>query len=71
MLKKSFWGDERNFLELLIRFERCDVRDHIDDPNRPPISVMALTTDAAAERSKDQLSRDFYGCSIFDFCNMG
>ena len=30
VLKKSFWGDERNFLELLIRFERGDVRDHID-----------------------------------------
>jgi len=29
VLKKSFWGDERNFLELLIRFERGDVRDHI------------------------------------------
>ena len=30
VLKKSFWGDERNYLELLIRFERGDVRDHID-----------------------------------------
>ena len=23
----------------------------------------------AAEKSKDQLLRDFWGCSIFDFCN--
>ena len=30
VLKNSFWGDERNFLELLIRIERGDVRDHID-----------------------------------------
>jgi hypothetical protein len=30
---------------------------------------VALKSDAAAERSKDQLSRDFLGCSIFDFCN--
>ena len=30
VLKKSFWGDERNFLELLMRFTRGDVRDHID-----------------------------------------
>ena len=27
---KVFWGDERNFLEPLIRFTRGDVRDHID-----------------------------------------
>ena len=30
MLQKSFWGDKRNFLELLMRFTRGDVRDHID-----------------------------------------
>ena len=30
---------------------------------------MALKSDAAAEKSKDQLSRDFPGRSIFDFCN--
>jgi hypothetical protein len=37
--------------------------------NRSRTSVVALKSDAAAERSKDQLSRDFWGCSIFDFCN--
>ena len=30
---------------------------------------MALKSDTAAEESKDQLSRDFLGRSIFDFCN--
>jgi hypothetical protein len=30
---------------------------------------VALRSDAAAEKSEDQLSRDFLGCSIFDFCN--
>ena len=30
---------------------------------------MALKSDAATEASKNQLSRDFWGCSIFDFCN--
>jgi hypothetical protein len=30
VLKKSFFGDERNFLEPLMRFTRGDVRDHID-----------------------------------------
>src|ERR1700722_16706662 len=29
LLKKSFQGDERNFLEPLMRFMRRDVRDHI------------------------------------------
>jgi hypothetical protein len=28
--KKSFWGDEQNFLELLMRFTRGDVTDHVD-----------------------------------------
>jgi hypothetical protein len=27
--KKSFWGDERKFLEPLMRFARGDMRDHI------------------------------------------
>jgi hypothetical protein len=30
---------------------------------------VALKSDAAAEKSKDQLSRDFPGRSISDFCN--
>jgi hypothetical protein len=29
VLKKSFWGDERNFLGPLMRFARGGVRDHI------------------------------------------
>ena len=29
VLQKSFGGDERNFLELLMRFVHGDVRDHI------------------------------------------
>ena len=29
VLQKSFWGDERNFLEPLMRFTSGDVRDHI------------------------------------------
>ena len=31
--------------------------------------MVALKSDTAAEKSKDQLSRDFPGRSIFDFCN--
>jgi hypothetical protein len=30
---------------------------------------VALKSNTAAEKSKDQLSRDFSGRSIFDFCN--
>jgi hypothetical protein len=37
--------------------------------NRSRTSVVTLKSDAAAEKSKDQLSRDFLGRSIFDFCN--
>jgi len=29
LLQKSFWGDERNFSEPLMRFTSGDVRDHI------------------------------------------
>jgi len=29
LLQKSFWGDERKFLEPLMRFTHGDVRDHI------------------------------------------
>jgi hypothetical protein len=32
VLKKSFLGDERNFLGSLKRFVRGDVRDHIASP---------------------------------------
>src|SRR6202162_1257466 len=37
--------------------------------NRSRTSAVALKSDAAAEKSKDQLSREFPGRSIFDFCN--
>src|SRR5215216_2335515 len=37
--------------------------------NRPGTSIGALKSDTAAEKPKDQLSRDFSGRSIFDFCN--
>jgi hypothetical protein len=60
LLQKSFSGDERKFLEPLMRFTRGDVRDHIVSfKNRSRASVAALKSDAAAEKSKDQLSRDF------------
>jgi hypothetical protein len=29
VLKKSFWGDDQDFLGLLMRFARGDMRDHI------------------------------------------
>jgi hypothetical protein len=37
--------------------------------NQPRTSVVALKSNTAAEKFKDQLSRDFWCCSIFDFCN--
>jgi hypothetical protein len=64
----SFWGDERNFLEPLMRFTSGDVRDHIVS-SKIDQSVVALKSNTAAEKSKDQLSQDFPDCSIFDFCD--
>ena len=53
-----------------MRFARGDVRDHIVsskiDHGSP---LVALKSDAAAEKRKDQLSRDFLGRSVFDLCN--
>jgi len=50
-----------------MRFALGDVSRLIQ--NRSRTSVVALKRDAAAEKSKDQLSRDFLSCSFFDFCN--
>jgi hypothetical protein len=45
-----------------------------DRANEPPVvrkpdEELELNSEGAAEKSKNQLSRDFPGCSIFDFCN--
>jgi hypothetical protein len=70
LLQKSFWGGERKFSEPLMRFPRGDVKGpYRFIQNRSWTSVVALKSDAAAEKSKDQLWRDFRGFSIFDFCN--
>jgi hypothetical protein len=59
-VEKVFWEGERKFLEPLMRFARGDVRDpYRFIQNRSRTSVVALKSDAAAEKSKDQLSRDF------------
>jgi hypothetical protein len=51
---------ERKFLEPLMRFTRGDVRGpYLFIQNRSRTSVVAMKSDAAAEKSKDQLSRDF------------
>ena len=68
VLKKSFWGDERQFLapEAFCARRRGTI-SFIQ--NRPRTFVAALNSDAAAEKSKNQLSQDFRVGSIFDFCN--
>src|ERR1700733_1165337 len=38
--------------------------------NRPRSFVAALQDVTAEEKSKTQLSRDFWCCPIFDFCNL-
>jgi len=69
LLQKSFWGSEGKFLQPLMRFTRGDEGPYRFIQNRSRTSVVALKSNAAAEKSKDRLSRDFYVCSIFDFCN--
>jgi hypothetical protein len=62
LLQKSFWGEEQKFLEPLMRFTRGDVRGpYRFIQNRPRTFLVALKSDAAAETSKNQLSRDFWG----------
>jgi hypothetical protein len=52
-----------------MRFMRDDEGPYRFIQNRSRTSVVALKSDAAVEKSKDQLSRDFPRRSIFDFCN--
>src|ERR1700753_3797423 len=42
---------------------------HLFTQNRPRSFVAALQDVTAEEKSKNQLSRDFWCCPIFDFCN--
>jgi hypothetical protein len=64
LLQKSFWGDERKFLEPLMRFTRGDVREpYRFIQNRSRASVVALKGDAAAETKIS--SREILG--LFDF----
>jgi hypothetical protein len=72
VLKKSFWGDERKFLEPLMRFARGDMRDHIVSyKNDHGASYRRYGVFAVAESPKNQLLRDFRHRSIFDFCIIG
>jgi hypothetical protein len=69
-LQKSFWGGERKFLKpLMALYARQLEGPYRFIQNRSRTSAVALKNNAAAEKSKDQLSRDFPGRSIFDFCN--
>jgi hypothetical protein len=70
VLKKSFWGDGRNFLGPLMPFARGDVREsHRFTQKRPESFVWALRSIAVVEPAKNQLLRDFRRRSVFDFCN--
>jgi len=51
-------------------FTRGDARgSYRFNQNRARTSGVALKSDTAADKSKDGFLRDFWGCSIFDFCN--
>src|SRR5258707_9011541 len=68
--KSLFRGGRTKFLRTADAFyERRREGPYRFIQNRPGTSIVALKSDTAAEESKDQLSRDFLGRSIFDFCN--
>src|ERR1044072_7818939 len=70
IVAKVFLGGRTKFLRAADAFyERRREGPYRFGQNRPGISIVALKSDTAAEKRKDQLSRDFSGCSIFDFFN--
>jgi hypothetical protein len=70
LLQKSFLGWRTKILRAADAFcARRREGPYRFIQNRSRTSVLALKSDAAAEKSKDQLSRDFPGRSLFDFCN--
>src|SRR5258705_5158229 len=70
IVAKVFLGGRTKFFRAADAFyERRREGPYRFIQNRPRISVVALKSNTAAEKSKDQLSRDFPGRSIFDFCN--
>jgi hypothetical protein len=64
LLQKSFWGGGRKFLEPLMSFTRGDV-----DPKAITDLRSGVEKRRSSKKSKDQLSGDFLGGPIFDFCN--
>jgi hypothetical protein len=70
IVAKVFLGERTKLFRAPDAFyERRRERPYRFIQNQPGISAVALKSDAAAEKSKNQLSRDFPGRSIFDFCN--
>jgi hypothetical protein len=61
LLQKSFWGNERKFLEPLPFYERRREGPYRLIQNRLRTFLAALKSYAAAVKSKNQLSRDFWG----------
>jgi hypothetical protein len=70
IVAKVFLGGRTKFFRAADAFyERRREGPYRFIQNRSGISVVALKSSTAAEKSKDQLSRDFPGRSVFDFCN--
>ena len=70
IVAKVFLGGRTSFFSVADAFyERRREGPYRFIQNRSGISVVVLKSSTAAEKSQDQLSRDFPGCSIFDFCN--
>jgi hypothetical protein len=69
LLKKSFGGGERNFLEPLMRFVRNDVRDRfVSQKNDHGLSPWRYAHPSGGLVQKSTFAR-FLEFSIFDFFN--
>jgi len=66
--KKSLGGNKRNFLKLLMRFVRSDVRDHIvSQKNDHEPSYRHYRASQRRDSPKITILRNFWRRSIFDF----
>src|ERR1700721_2493270 len=70
IVAKSFFGCSTKILRTAdaLRARRRE-GPHRFTQNRPRSFVAALQNVTAEEKSKNQLSRDFWCCPILDFCN--
>jgi hypothetical protein len=69
LLQKPFWGDERKFLEPLMRFAGGDVRDHIVS-SKIDHGPSGAEKRRGSRKVRGSTFADFWGCSISTFATI-